>query len=178
MKYLITLHRSAMTESLRQKPRPICKVARWVHSGSCTLHSLCIVQCVYRRKLSLILIHTQISFFKLQIQIEFFKHLQCSSSLSLSRSFSPSLSLSSSSSSSLTPLTTLGWQKGGVGGWDSDLDLVYRFGNCILISLASSSDSIDVPPPSPLPSIASVLTRHHQFASKRINQSYSTCVRR
>lgn len=94
LKYLITLHSTVMTESQRQKTRPTCKVARWVHSGCTVGHALCTldVQCVYRGKLSLILIPTQISFFKLQIEIEFSKHLQCSFSFSLSLCLSPSLS--------------------------------------------------------------------------------------
>lgn len=60
--------------------------AQWV------MHSaLYNIQCVYGGKLSLILIPTQISFFKLQIEIEFSKLLQCSSSLSLSTSVPSSL---------------------------------------------------------------------------------------
>lgn len=147
LKYLITLHSTVMTESQRQKTRPTCKVARWVHSGCTVGHALCTldVQCVYRGKLSLILIPTQISFFKLQIEIEFSKHLQCSSSFSLSLPLTLPLSSSASSSPSLTPLSTLRGKRGrGGSGWG----LVYRFGNFILISLASTGDSIDVPPPS------------------------------
>lgn len=112
--------------------------AQWV------MHSaLYNIQCVYGGKLSLILIPTQISFFKLQIEIEFSKHLQCSSSLSLSTSVPSSLI----SVIIITIIDTIIDTKGQegvvvVGG------LVYRFGNFILISLASTGDSIDAPPPS------------------------------